>query len=66
MLGDLTRPWAYANGSSHILTAIRIATTARVPVLNRATRLHGQNELSGQLSVRLRSTWHEDVQRIGP
>ena len=62
----LNPPWAYANGSPHILTAIQIATTALVPGLNQATRLRGQNELSGQLNVRLCSTWHKDVQRIGP
>ena len=47
---DSNPPWTYANGSPHILTRLR------VPGLSRATRLRGRNDLSGQLSVRLRST----------
>jgi hypothetical protein len=37
-----------------------------IPGLNCITRIHGRNDLSGQLSVRLRSTRLKDVQRISP
>ena len=52
---DSNPPWTYANGSPHILTTSRMHVTARVPGLSQATRLRGRNDLSGQLSVRLRS-----------
>jgi hypothetical protein len=42
------------------------ATYPSIPSLNCITRLCGQNGLSGQLSVRLRSTRLKDVQRISP
>ena len=48
-----TRPWTHAIGSLHILTTSRVCTlTAHVPGLSLATRLHGQNDLSGQLCER--------------
>jgi hypothetical protein len=34
--------------------------------LNNITRLRDRNDWSSQLSVRLRSTWLKDVERIGP
>jgi hypothetical protein len=37
-----------------------------IPRLNCITRLRGRNDLSSQLSVRLRLTWLKDVQWIGP
>ena len=52
-LGTRTHPWTHAIGCPHILTASRVRTlTARVPGLSLATRLHGQNDLSGQLCER--------------
>jgi hypothetical protein len=39
------------------------ATYHSIAGLNCITRLRGRNDLSGQLSVRLRSTWLKDVQQ---
>ena len=52
-LGTQTRPWTHAIGFPNILIVSRVRTlTTRVPGLSWATRLRGQNNLSGQLCER--------------
>ena len=52
-LGTRTHPWTHAISSPHFLTTSRVRTlTPRVPGLSGATRLHGRNDLSGQLCER--------------
>jgi hypothetical protein len=56
VIGTLTPPWSHANVPKHILSLLQEATYHSIPGLNHITRLRGRNDLSGQLSVRLRST----------
>ena len=59
-------PRTYTNGSPHILTTTRVRTfTSRSSGLSWATRLHGRNELSSQLSDRhaFNMTWGRTTNR---
>jgi hypothetical protein len=56
VLGTLTPPWSHANVPQAHPYYLQDATYHSIPGLNCITRIRGQNDLSGQLSVRLRST----------
>jgi hypothetical protein len=65
VIGTLTPFGLTSMSPSTSLLPSECALDPLIPDLNCITQLRGRNGLSGQLSVRLRSTLLKDVQRIG-
>ena len=64
-LGTLTRPWADANGSPHILTASKVCTfTYWVPTWIKLLGFMFGMTYPASYVRGMRSTWQDDLQRL--